>query len=374
MITSFFKPKRDRAAGNENGTELDAFTAKVTGTSKKRKTTLSQHEAITKSQQQRQQQPPPPPAKRTPAVAGSSDASELMRYLNDPSENSSSSSVSSSSSFDPESSWKVALAGHFASPSFGRLASFVGRERTQKTVYPPVEDTFAALNLCPLSETKLVIVGQDPYHGPHQAHGLCFSVRKGIPVPPSLKNIYKELLQDTEIPGFDKMPSHGNLERWAKQGVLMINNVLTVRRGEAHSHKKRGWEQFTDEIIRAVDQRTRRDAKRNRNHTTGNGNDKNGNIKSNGTGVVFLLWGRPATEKAKTALAGISSRHRIICTSHPSPLGATKTKAPFLGSRCFSRANKALLELGYNETIDWRVDGAVPGASAMNSNDSGRTN
>ena len=178
-----------------------------------------------------------------------------------------------------------------------------------------------------------MIVGQDPYHGPDQAHGLCFSVKKGVATPPSLKNVYKELLKDDEVPSFTKIPTHGYLERWAQQGVLMINNVLTVRRGEAHSHKKQGWEDFTDAIIRAVDRHS----------------------KDKGQGVVFLLWGKPATEKAKTALGGLSSsRHCIIATSHPSPLGATKTKSPFLGSRCFSRANKALKERGEDE-IDWRV-------------------
>lgn len=200
-------------------------------------------------------------------------------------------------------------------------------------MYPPAVDTFSALNLTPLDNVKVVIVGQDPYHGPNQAHGLCFSVRKGVYVPPSLKNIYKELLEDKKVSNFTRMPTHGFLERWAKQGVLMINTVLTVRRGEANSHKKKGWEMVTDEIIRAVDRRA----------------------KETGKGVVFLLWGNPAAEKAKTALRG-TSRHHIICTSHPSPLGARKTKSPFLGSKCFSRANEALKGFGYDE-IDWCVDG-----------------
>jgi uracil-DNA glycosylase len=198
-------------------------------------------------------------------------------------------------------------------------------------------DTFSTLNLTPLDQVKLVIVGQDPYHGPNQGHGLCFSVRKGVRIPPSLRNIYKELVQDKEISNVSAMPTHGFLEQWAQQGVLMINTVLTVRQGEANSHKGKGWELFTDEVIRAVDKRA----------------------KANGKGVVFLLWGKPATEKAKTALGGSSSsRHTIICTSHPSPLGATKTKSPFMGSKCFSRANEALKEHGYDE-IDWRVDGEL---------------
>eukprot|EP00536_Pseudo-nitzschia_multiseries_P000676 jgi/Psemu1/294134/fgenesh1_pm.8_\ len=319
MITSFFKPKRDRAAAGKENDGKKTTAIATTTEPKKRKTT---HEATATT-------------KATTTIAITAEASELIRHLH--------TTTTTTADSVTVSSWKVALGKHFASPSFGRLASFVDRERSQKTVFPPVEDTFAALNLCPLSETRLVIVGQDPYHGPRQAHGLCFSVRRGIPVPPSLRNIYKELHSDADVPNFSSVPNHGNLERWARQGVLMINNVLTVRKGEAHSHKKKGWEEFTDEIIRAVDRRTKQ------NTVNGGGG---------GRGVVFLLWGKPATEKAKTALAGISSRHKIICTSHPSPLGATKTNAPFTGSKCFSRANRALRELGYDE-IDWRVDGAL---------------
>jgi uracil-DNA glycosylase len=208
-------------------------------------------------------------------------------------------------------------------------------DRQNKTIYPPLPDTFSTLNYTALNNVKVVIVGQDPYHGPGQAHGLCFSVRKGIQTPPSLRNIYKELVNDSAVPNFTSIPQHGYLERWARQGVLMINTVLTVQRGNAHSHKNKGWELVTDEIIRAVDRRS----------------------KANGKGVVFLLWGRPATAKATTALSGgSSSRHTIICTSHPSPLGATKTKSPFTGSKCFSKANEALKKCGYDE-IDWRVDG-----------------
>lgn len=207
-------------------------------------------------------------------------------------------------------------------------------------MYPPESDTFSALNWTPLQKVKVVIVGQDPYHGPRQAHGLSFSVHKGEKIPPSLRNIYKELVNDKEIANFTRPPTHGYLERWAQQGVLMLNAVLTVRQSEAHSHKKRGWEDFTDEILKAVDRRS----------------------KTEGTGVVFLLWGKPATEKVQTALGGLANAerkgHTIIMTSHPSPLGATKTKSPFTGSRCFSRVNKALREQGCNE-IDWCVDGPI---------------
>lgn len=209
--------------------------------------------------------------------------------------------------------------------------------KSKANIFPPVEDTFTALNWTPLEQVRVVIVGQDPYHGPRQAHGLCFSVHRGVPIPPSLRNVYKELLQDPAVESFTSMPVHGYLERWARQGVLMINTVLTVRQGEANSHKNKGWEEVTDEMIRAVDRASQQRKQ----------------------GVVFLLWGSPATKKAKTALGTTGpSRHTIIATSHPSPLGATKTDSPFLGSKCFSRANQALREMGCEE-IDWSVDGAL---------------
>ena len=200
-----------------------------------------------------------------------------------------------------------------------------------KVIFPPPEDAWSALNLTPLDQVKVVIVGQDPYHGPNQAHGLCFSVRKGVAVPPSLRNVYKELVEDKKIKNFETKPTHGFLERWAKQGVLMINTVMTVRKSDANSHKNKGWEAVTDQIIRTV-------AKRER-------------------GVIFLLWGKPAAAKAQS-IVGSSKRHVVISTSHPSPLGATKTSSPFTGSRCFSLANEALKEMGYDE-IDWRVDGEL---------------
>lgn len=229
-------------------------------------------------------------------------------------------------------SWKKALEKHFSSAAFGKLALFVSKERSIYTVYPPLCDTWSALNLTPLETVKVVIVGQDPYHGPGQAHGLCFSVFPGQPVPPSLKNIYKELKEDPQI-DFE-VPNHGHLSRWARQGVLMINTVLTVRKSEANSHKNRGWELTTDEILRAVDRHSR----------------------INGEGVVFLLWGKPAAYKAQALVSNVA--HTIISTSHPSPLGATKTSSPFLGSRCFSRCNDALRKMGLKE-IDWNVDGSL---------------
>lgn len=185
-----------------------------------------------------------------------------------------------------------------------------------------------------LVRLQVVVVGQDPYHGPQQAHGLCFSVRTGVAIPPSLKNIYKELANDPDVafPGKRGMPRHGYLENWAKQGVLMLNSVMTVRKGEANSHKKKGWEDFTDAVIKVLAQEA----------------------KNNDKGLVLLLWGNPAAEKAQ-AIVNSGGKHVVIRTSHPSPLGATKTTSPFIGSRCFSRTNKALVELGY-EPIDWNVD------------------
>lgn len=231
-----------------------------------------------------------------------------------------------------DASWQSALQKHCSSPIFANLAKFVDRERQTKTVYPPVEQTFAALNLCAIDRIKVVIVGQDPYHGPNQAHGLCFSVQRGQAVPPSLKNIYKELLDDAVD---FTIPRHGCLERWAKQGVLLLNTVLTVVQGQANSHQKRGWESTTDQILAAVDRASRQ----------------------RGQGVVFLLWGRPAMAKASTVVRK-DGFHTVISTSHPSPLGARKTSSPFLGSHCFSRCNTALIEKGH-APIDWNVDGPL---------------
>lgn len=186
---------------------------------------------------------------------------------------------------------------------------------------------------------KVVIVGQDPYHQPYQGHGLSFSVRKGVKIPPSLLNIYKELREDdsslTKFPSH-KIPTHGFLEKWARQGVLLLNSVLTVRCNEPNSHGRKGWEPFTDEVLRVLLQ-------------------YNANAPGE-NGIVFLLWGQPAQAKASSIIDRFKKKkHVIITSSHPSPLGASKTSQPFLGSKCFSRANIALQNMNI-ERIDWDVD------------------
>jgi uracil-DNA glycosylase len=214
--------------------------------------------------------------------------------------------------------WNPVLRGEFAKPYWDELQAFVRAERERAPVYPPPDEVFAALHLTPYAETRVVILGQDPYHGPRQAHGLCFSVRDGVAIPPSLANIHKELHDDLGIPP----PGHGNLEAWAVQGVLLLNTTLTVRAGNATSHHGRGWETFTDEVIKAVSAKDQR--------------------------VVFILWGSHA--RKKKALID-SSTHAIIESAHPSPLSASNG---FFGSRPFSRTNAALIEAGL-DPIDWRL-------------------
>ncbi|EYB69593.1 uracil-DNA glycosylase [Deinococcus phoenicis] len=214
-------------------------------------------------------------------------------------------------------SWDKVLEGETSRPYFRDLTAFVARERAAGPVYPAPEDMFSALRLTPYDEVKVLILGQDPYHGAGQAHGLSFSVRPGVRIPPSLQNIYKELKADV---GF-KPPKHGSLVSWARQGVLLLNAVLTVRQGEANSHAGKGWEQFTDAIIRAVNDKPER--------------------------VVFVLWGAYARKKAKLVT---NPQHVIIESAHPSPLSVAK----FLGTRPFSRVNAALEEAG-ETPIDWQL-------------------
>lgn len=219
-----------------------------------------------------------------------------------------------------EETWLKALSQEFDAPYFAALKSFLRDEKRKgKTIYPPGSEIFNAFNLCPLPAVKCVILGQDPYHGPGQAHGLCFSVRKGVKPPPSLVNIYKEIHDDLEMP----IPSHGELTQWAKQGVLLLNAVLTVEARQAASHQKRGWETFTDAAIQAV--------------------------SSKNEHVVFMLWGRFA--QSKKSLID-SAKHLVLETTHPSPFSA---HSGFLGSRHFSKCNAYLKENGRDE-IDWGIE------------------
>ena len=214
--------------------------------------------------------------------------------------------------------WNPILRGEFGKPYWPELQGFVQHERREHQVFPPDDEVFAALHLTPYADTKVLILGQDPYHGPGQAHGLCFSVRHGVDVPPSLVNIFKELQSDL---GYAP-PGHGNLEPWARQGVLLLNAVLTVRARNAGSHRNRGWETFTDEVIRAVDAKPER--------------------------VVFILWGAYARKKKPLIDQG---KHVIIESPHPSPLSAHNG---FFGTRPFSRANEALAAAG-RDPIDWAI-------------------
>ena len=214
--------------------------------------------------------------------------------------------------------WNPLLRAEFDKPYWGPLQDFVRDERARHVVYPPHPEVFAAIHLTSYANTRVMILGQDPYHGPNQAHGLCFSVRRGVAVPPSLANIHKELQSDLGI----EPPAHGNLEHWATQGVLLLNTTLTVRAGQAASHQGKGWETFTDQVIRVV-------------------NDKV-------DPVVFILWG--ASARRKKVLID-TSRHIVIESAHPSPLSAHNG---FFGSKPFSRANEALVARS-RQPIDWRL-------------------
>ena len=217
-----------------------------------------------------------------------------------------------------EQSWKNALAGEFGKPYFESLVRFLYAEKAAgKIIYPPGSQIFRAFDLTPVEQVKVVILGQDPYHGPGQAHGLSFSVSEGVPAPPSLKNIFKEIESDLGV----KMSGYPNLEKWARQGVLLLNAVLTVRSGEAASHGKIGWQEFTDAVIRY--------------------------ISDNCEGVVFMLWGNFARTKAELI---DRSRHVVLEAAHPSPLA----RGAFFGCRHFSRANAALTATG-RTPIDWQL-------------------
>ena len=250
-----------------------------------------------------------------------------------------------------EPGWKDALYDTLqASDTFTKLALFLNEEVQEgKTIYPPQNEIFSALNLCPIDSVKVVIIGQDPYHRYGQGHGLAFSVRRSIRPPPSLQNIFKELIEDIGLDGENML--HGNLSGWAKRGVLLLNTVLTVREGEAFSHANKGWEEVTNTILRVL-------CDRNTMPTSTTSED----TQPPPRGLVFLLWGNAAIQTIGNVIPSPPLRDEpmynnihIITTSHPSPLGATKTKSPFLGSKCFSRANKALIDMGY-DPIDWSVE------------------
>lgn len=215
-------------------------------------------------------------------------------------------------------SWQRLLADEFEKEYFQDLFKFIDQEYEKTTVYPPKELIFSAFEHTPYEEVKVVILGQDPYHGANQSHGLAFSVQKGAKIPPSLRNMYKELASDLNIPP----ASHGNLISWADQGVLLLNTVLTVREGEAYSHRKQGWEQFTDRVIEVLNAREEP--------------------------IIFVLWGKPAQQKAAMI---DTQKHVIIQSFHPSPLSASRG---FFGSKPFSKVNDALKKLG-KEPIDWQI-------------------
>lgn len=215
-----------------------------------------------------------------------------------------------------EASWKEKLQREFSKPYFSELVAFVKEEYASKTIYPPGSKIFHAFDSCPFDQVKVVILGQDPYHGPGQAHGLCFSVNEGIPMPPSLLNIFKEVKSDLIKP----MPPHGNLQRWADQGVLLLNATLTVRHSQPGSHQGMGWEEFTDQVIQLI-----------------------ANQKEN---VVFLLWGAYAGKKE--ALID-SDKHFILKAPHPSPLSAHRG---FFGCAHFSTTNQYLEKNGITP-INW---------------------
>ena len=214
--------------------------------------------------------------------------------------------------------WNPLLRDQFDETYWSELMAFVNKERSEHVVYPPHEEVFAALHLTSFTDTRVVILGQDPYHGPKQAHGLCFSVRHGVPIPPSLRNIHQELHDDIGI----DIPEHGSLEKWAANGVLLLNTTLTVRAHAAASHQGHGWERFTDRIIEVVNEKS--------------------------STIVFILWGAAARKK-KSMID--TDRHTVIESAHPSPLSA---RNGFFGSRPFSKANEALARNGL-PSVDWSL-------------------
>lgn len=218
-----------------------------------------------------------------------------------------------------EPGWKAILKEEFEKPYFKDLLEFVKSEYASNQCFPPEDAIFSAFNHTPFDDVKVVIIGQDPYHGDGQAHGLCFSVGENVAVPPSLKNIFEEVKTDIGSP----LPNNGNLKRWAKQGVLLLNATLTVRAHKAGSHKNKGWEKFTDAVIEKLSKEKE--------------------------GIVFLLWGNYAKQKGKKINR---SNHEVIATIHPSPLSVNKNKEGWFGKKQFSQTNEYLIEKGKNP-IEW---------------------
>lgn len=212
--------------------------------------------------------------------------------------------------------WQDVLGDEFEKPYYKELRKELKKEYEEEDIFPNMDEIYEALNITPFKDVKVVILGQDPYHGPGQAHGLSFSVQPGVTPPPSLKNVFKELEDDLGCP----IPNHGYLKKWAEQGVLLLNTALTVRKGKAGSHRNLGWEKFTNRVIQELNNRD--------------------------TPAVFLLWGKHAQEKQELL---DTDKHRIITSPHPSPFSARKG---FFGSKPFSRANDHLKDLGI-EPIDW---------------------
>lgn len=215
--------------------------------------------------------------------------------------------------------WQQILATEFDQPYYKKLQQFLAAEYKTQTIYPSQQQVLNALQTTPYSRVKVVLLGQDPYHGAGQAHGLSFSVQPGVPHPPSLRNMFQELQEDLNVP----IPTSGSLLKWAEQGVLLLNTVLTVRAGEAHSHKGQGWEQFTDAIIKKLVERDEP--------------------------IIFILWGKPAQAKRKLIEQG--GHHIILQAPHPSPLSAYRG---FFGSQPYSKVNEALQTLGH-DPVDWNL-------------------
>lgn len=221
---------------------------------------------------------------------------------------------------DLPASWKPHLGAELDKPYFRKLRAFVEQEREQHQVFPPAEEVFAALEHTPFDQVRVLLLGQDPYHDDGQAQGLCFSVRRGVKLPPSLRNIYKELEADLGV----SPPEHGSLIDWADRGVLLLNTVLTVRAHQPNSHQKKGWETFTDRVIEVLAARPEP--------------------------LVFVLWGKPAQKKIPL-IESQGQHHEILCMAHPSPLSA---KSGFFGSKPFSKVNEALARRGL-APIDWSI-------------------